>query len=101
MAYDPKGLRMLRSGVVNEWLLDTTDSISTATGSGYITNAAAHGVNAGRGVVLGDIVVIRVVGAIPGSGEAPAAVTGMANGYISAISSGAATVSLVQDLTGS
>lgn len=90
MAYATAGLRMIRSGIINEWLLQTTDTPATALGSGYITDAGVNGVLPGKGMQIGDIVHIQQVGAIPASQSAPAAVTAMQTAFVDAISAAGA-----------
>lgn len=60
MAYSTLGLKLKSQGAgVNEYVLLTVDSLATATGSGYITDAgtASSGAGApGKGLKVGDIV---------------------------------------------
>lgn len=85
MAYATAGLKMVRSGVVNEWILDTVDAVATAVGAGYITDAGPTAVLPGKGMKIGDPVLVRVVGALPATGEAPATCTDQAWAFVSGI----------------
>ena len=62
MSYSTNGLfDLVRSSRVSVWLLVTADSLATATGSGYISDASTAGSGkgaAGRGMQLGDIVLV-------------------------------------------
>lgn len=86
MAYSTSGLRPIRSGPVNKWVLDTVDSVATATGANYVSDGTSSTTNAtpGKGMQVGDEVMIRVVGAIPANGNPPASVTDTAYAYVSA-----------------
>ena len=85
MAYANAGLRRNDVGSVTMWVLDTVDSIATATGAGYVSNGAASstGNTAGRGMSVGDPVLIRVVGALTGNGIPPVACTDQAWAFVS------------------
>jgi hypothetical protein len=78
MAYDSAGLRAVVGAQSRIWMLDTVDAVATAVGTDYITGGAASTSNpqmANQGMQIGDVVIVRVVGALPGRGEAPAACT--------------------------
>lgn len=87
MAYDSSGLRRITSGIINMHVLYTTDAVLTATGADYISDAGPTDVLPGKGLAVGDPVLIIVVGAIPASGEAVATCTDQAWAYVSAINS--------------
>jgi hypothetical protein len=86
----------MSEGVVNMFVLDTVDSVATATGAGYVSDAGPTAVLPGRGMRIGDVVIVRVVGAIPTGGEPPASCTDQAWCYCSAVnaSTGAGTLVL-------
>lgn len=96
MAYSTTGLRRMTEGVINIWALQTVDSVATAVGAGYVTDGGATGVLPGKGMQVGDAVLIMVVGAVPASGEAPATCTDQAWAYVSSINTttGAASLTL-------
>jgi hypothetical protein len=78
MAYDSAGLRVVTGVQTRIWMLDTVDAVATAVGTDYITDAAASTTNpqqGNQGMQIGDVVIVRVVGALPARGDAPAAVT--------------------------
>jgi hypothetical protein len=85
MAYATAGLRHMHSGVINEFALDTVDSVATATGAGYVTDGTSSTTNAtpGRGMQMGDVVLIRVVGALAANGSPPASCTDQAWAFVS------------------
>lgn len=94
MAYSTSGLRMIRSGVINEFVLYTTDPAATALGSGYITDGGPTAILPGKGLQVGDKVTILVVDAIPASYAAPAVCYDRVDTYVSSINTttGAATL---------
>jgi hypothetical protein len=96
MAYATAGLKQTRSGVYNEWLLDTVDSVATATGAGYISDGTSSSTNStpGRGMQIGDQVLIRVVGALTANGSPPATVTDCAWAFVSTANTTTGAVSL-------
>lgn len=96
MAYATSGLRRAVAGVVNIWVLDLVDTISNAAGSGFISDAGPTDTLPGKGMQIGDAVLVRVVGAIPDIGAAPATCTDQAWMYVSAINAttGAGTLVL-------
>jgi hypothetical protein len=96
MAYATAGLRQIMPGAVNIWALDTVDSVATATGSGYVSDGGPTSTLPGRGLQIGDAVLIRVVGALTANGIPPATCTDQAWSFVSAInaSTGAATLTL-------
>ncbi len=85
MAYVSSGLRLRTSGTVNEWILNTTDSVATAMGAGYVSDAGPTDVLPGRGMQVGDMVFVRVMTALPSDGEAPADCTDTAWSHVSTI----------------
>ena len=98
MAYSTKGLKdIVRSGV-GIWTLDTVDSLATAIGAGYITDATTtllgKGV-AGRGMALGDLVTIR---SGVDNAQTPTTYTKVTPAYVSALNTttGAGTLSVQQ-----
>lgn len=99
MAYATNGLRRAFDGTITFWVLDTVDSVATAVGAGYVTDgASASNTGApGKGMNLGDPVLIRVVGAIPAGGDPPAANTDQAFAYVSArnLATGACSLTLM------
>lgn len=86
MAYATAGLKQVMNGAVNVFVLDTVDSVATATGSGYVSDGASSTTNQtpGRGMEIGDVVLIRVVGALTANGAPPASVTDTAWCHVSA-----------------
>jgi len=96
MAYSSTGLRQIRAGIVNEWLLDTVDTVVTATGAGYITDATSSSTNGtpGRGMQVGDLVIIRVVGALPTGSSPPATNTDQAWAFVSGLNTSTGAGSL-------
>ena len=95
MAYDSTGLRLTEGGVMNEWILDTVDPVATATVAGYITDAvyASSTGKAGKGMKVGDLVLIRVVGAVNAHAN-PTSVTDVAWAYVSAVDTTTGTADL-------
>lgn len=87
MAYATAGLRQTLSGAVNYWVLDTVDTVVTATGASYISDATSSSTNStpGRGMQIGDVVLIRVVGALTANGIPPATCTDQAWTFVSAL----------------
>lgn len=85
MAYSTTGLRRVDLGCVSLWLLDTVDSVATATGAGYITDGTSSTTSStpGKGMNVGDPVLVRVVGAIPTNGNPPATNTDQAWAFVS------------------
>ena len=69
MAYATAGLRMVRSGINNEWVLYTVDAIASVLASGYITDGGPTALLPGRGMTVGDKVTVLQVDAIPTSGQ--------------------------------
>jgi len=94
MAYSTTGLRMVRAGTINEWVLYTTDPIATALGAGYISDAAATGQSAGKGMAPGDKVTVLQVDAIPASQNAVSACYDRSECFVASILSGAATLAV-------
>lgn len=97
MAYATAGLRQAMSGAVNMFVLDTVDSVATATGSGYVSDGTSSSTNntAGRGMSIGDIVLVRVVGALPTNGTPPASITDSAWCHVSAANTSTGACTLV------
>ena len=96
MAYSTLGLRQASAGSSNNWELNTVDSVATATGSGYVTDGTSSSTNGtpGRGMLVGDQVLIRVVGAIPANGNPPATSTDQAFAFVSTANTGTGAVTL-------
>lgn len=96
MAYDSKGFRMVRSGIFNEFVLDTVDTVVTATGANFITDGTSSTTNGtpGKGAQIGDVVLIRVVGAVPVNGQPPATNTDQAWAFVSAVNTTTGAISL-------
>lgn len=96
MAYSTTGLRRVIDGSMSMWVLDTVDSVATATGAGYITDGTSSTTNAtaGRGMNMGDPVLIRVVGAIPTNGNPPASNTDQAWAFVTTANTTTGAVSL-------
>lgn len=95
MAYENAGLRcLLNAGSQSIWVLRTADAVGTSGAAGYITNAGPNTstLAAGRGMKLGDMVIIQVYSA--GTAEVPTAFSDGGLYYVSAISAttGAATL---------
>lgn len=89
MAYATAGLRQIVCSSVNIWVLDTVDSVATASGAGYISDATSSSTNGtpGRGMQIGDAVLIRVVGALTSNGIPPATCTDQAWAFVSGLTS--------------
>lgn len=65
MSYATSLLRLVKGGVINEWVLDTADSLETVLGAGYITDAVAVDKSTpGRGLQPGDNVLLRRFGTV-------------------------------------
>lgn len=96
MAYSTNGLRMLSSGIVNTWILDTVDAVTSVVGAGYVSDAGPTATAPGKGMQIGDAVFCRVMTALPASQEAPADCTDSAWLHVSAIdgTTGAGTLVL-------
>lgn len=96
MAYATAGLRRITNGSVSMWALDTVDSVATATGAGYVTDGTSSTTSQtpGRGMHVGDPVLIRVVGALTGNGIPPATCTDQAWAYVSTANTTTGAVSL-------
>jgi hypothetical protein len=98
MPYASAGLRSAVNGAVNIWVLDTVDSVATATGAGYVSDGTSSSNNStpGRGMQVGDAVLIRVVGALTANGFPPATCTDQAWAYVSTatLTTGACTLTL-------
>lgn len=96
MPYVSSGLRRALDGTTNVWILDTTDLLATAFGANYITDAAVATTGSsagtpGKGMQLGDIVIARVVAALPPSGMPPAAAPSAVRiGFVSALTTAGA-----------
>lgn len=75
MAYQPTGLICLVQGTKQSvWMLRTSDAVGTSAAAGYITDAGTAGSGkgaAGRGMKIGDVVLIHVYSA--GTVDAPTA----------------------------
>lgn len=96
MAYSTAGLRQIVCGAVNVWCYDTTDSVATATGAGYFTDGTSSTTSQtpGRGMQVGDAVLIRVVGAVTANGIPPATCTDQAWAFVSTANTTTGAVSL-------
>jgi len=96
MAYSTSGLRQIVAGAVNVWALDTVDSVATASGAGYITDATSSSTNGtpGRGMRVGDLVIVRVVGALGANGTPPATCTDQAWAFVSGLNAATGAGSL-------
>ena len=98
MAYSTSGLRRVVDGSLSLWVYDTADSVATACGSGYFTDGVSSTTNStpGRGMNVGDPVLIRVVGAVTSGGKPPATCTDQAWAYVSGVdlATGYATTTL-------
>ena len=94
MAYDTKGLYAIANNSrLQIWGLDTVDAIVTSAAAGYITDAitAALGKGvAGKGMRIGDTVLLRVVDNV----QTPTSVSDEGWYYVSALNTttGAATL---------
>lgn len=65
MSYTPSTFKLVRGGVVNEWLYDTTDDLATVLGASYVTGAVTiEKSTIGKGVVEGDRVLCRRFGTV-------------------------------------
>lgn len=65
MAYTTANLKLLKGGVINEWVYDTDDSFATVIGAGYVTDAVAiSNSTPGKGLKEGDNVLLRRFGTI-------------------------------------
>lgn len=98
MAYSTTGLHRLNDGSVNIWVLDTVDSVATALGAGYISDATSSTTYStpGRGMKVGDPVLIRVVGAVPVNGTPPATCTDQSWAFVSGLNATTGAGSLTQ-----
>lgn len=96
MAYATSGLRRVVDGSMSIWVLDTVDSVATATGAGYIADGASSSTSGtpGKGMNVGDPVLVRVVGAIPTKGNPPATCTDQAWAFVSTANTTTGAVSL-------
>jgi hypothetical protein len=88
MAYSTAGLRPYGDGAIRSWVLDTVDTVATATTGSYVTDATSSSTagTPGRGLSIGDPVLIRVVGAIPVNGQPPATCTDQAWAFVGTLS---------------
>lgn len=66
MSYSSANMRLVRGGVVNEWVYESSDSLSTVLGSGYVTGALTSTDTgaAGKGMTEGDRVLFRRFGTV-------------------------------------
>lgn len=95
MAYSTLGLKCIANGTIGMWILDTADIVGDADAAGYITDAGPTGSGKGlpgRGLKVGDIMLVRVVSS--GTVSVPTAFSDTGWYYVSAIdaSTGAGTI---------
>lgn len=65
MAYTSSTFKLVRGGVVNEWLYDSDDTLATVLGAGYVTGAVTISRSTiGKGLVEGDRVLFRRFGTV-------------------------------------
>ncbi len=65
MAYTPETLRLVKGGVINEWVYDTADPFATVLGAAYVTGAVAVNKSTpGKGLQPGDSVLLRRFGTV-------------------------------------
>ncbi len=95
MAYSTLGLKCIANGTIGMWILDTADIVGDADAADYISDASTAGSGKGapgRGMKVGDIVLVRVVSA--GTVSVPTAFSDTGWYYVSAVSAttGAGTI---------
>jgi len=65
MSYTSSTLRLVKGGVINEWVYESADSLETVLGAGYVTGAVAVDKSTpGKGLVEGDRVLFRRFGTV-------------------------------------
>lgn len=65
MAYTPETFRLVKGGVINEWVYDSADLLETVLGAGYVTGAVAIDKSSpGKGLQEGDRVLFRRFGTV-------------------------------------
>jgi len=65
MAYTPATLKLVKGGVINEWVYDSADLLATVLGAGYVTAAVTIDKAAiGKGLQEGDKVLFRRFGTV-------------------------------------
>lgn len=95
MAYSTLGLKCIANGTIGMWILDTADIVGDADAADYISDASTAGSGKGapgRGMKVGDIVLVRVVSS--GTVSVPTAFSDTGWYYVSAVSAttGAGTI---------
>ena len=66
MSYSAANFKLARGGVINEWVYDSSDSLATVLGSGYVTGALTSTDTGaiGKGLTEGDPVYFRRFGTV-------------------------------------
>lgn len=65
MAYSAANFRLVKGGVINEWVYDSADTLDTVLGAAYVTGAVAISKSTpGKGLVEGDRVLFRRFGTV-------------------------------------
>ena len=66
MGYSASNLKLHQGGVINSWVYESSDSLATVLGSGYVTGAttATNTGAAGKGLKEGDRVLFRRYGTV-------------------------------------